>query len=135
MRMPFAFSNCGWMSTSQDCSLWGGLMYSSCPFIRLLAICFQHCSLPTDLNILRRQLLHVPSAIVTAVDHGNTAALVLLDVLAVFDTVDYNILLKRLAVVFQRNWKCLQMVPILPMWPFTGHSFWASTMICYPARL
>jgi len=40
------------------------------------------------------------SDLLDAVDRGDTAALVLLDLTAAFDTVDHKILLKRLRVTF-----------------------------------
>jgi len=45
-------------------------------------------------------VLRVLSDILQAVDRGNSAALVLLDLSAAFDTVDHEILLQRLRVTF-----------------------------------
>jgi len=45
-------------------------------------------------------ILRVLSDIILAVDRGDVAALVLLDLSAAFDTVDHDILLQRLRVTF-----------------------------------
>jgi len=45
-------------------------------------------------------VLQVLSDVLQAVDRGNSAALVLLDLSAAFNTVDYEILLQRLPVTF-----------------------------------
>ena len=52
----------------------------------------------TDTAVLR-----VLSDILQAVDRGDLAALVLLDLLAAFDTVDHSILLQRLQQTFGIN--------------------------------
>ena len=48
-------------------------------------------------------VLHVLSDILSTVDCGHVAALVLLDLLAAFDTVDHDILLQRLRLSFGIN--------------------------------
>jgi len=48
----------------------------------------------------RTATIHVLSGLLDAVDRGDTAALVLLDLSAAFDTVDHEILLERLRVIF-----------------------------------
>jgi len=48
-------------------------------------------------------ILRVLSDIILAVDHGDVAGLVLLDLSAAFDTVDHDILLQRLRVTFGIN--------------------------------
>jgi hypothetical protein len=45
-------------------------------------------------------VLHVLSEILTAADRGDLSALVLLDLSAAFDTVDHNVLLKRLDISY-----------------------------------
>jgi len=47
-------------------------------------------------HVTKTAVLHVLSEILTAADRGDVSALVLLDQLAVFDTVDHEVLLKRL---------------------------------------
>ena len=48
-------------------------------------------------------VLHVLSEILTAVDRGDVAALILLDLSAAFDTVDHDILLRRLQYSYGVN--------------------------------
>ena len=50
----------------------------------------------------------MPSDVPLAVDHGDFAALALLDLSAAFDTVDYNILLQRLQTSYGINGSALQ---------------------------
>jgi Reverse transcriptase (RNA-dependent DNA polymerase) len=45
-------------------------------------------------------VLHVLSEILTAADCGNLSSLVLLDLSAAFDTVDHEILLRRLEILY-----------------------------------
>jgi len=45
-------------------------------------------------------VLHVLSEILTAADRGDFSALVLLDLSAAFDTVDHEVLLKRLDISY-----------------------------------
>jgi len=47
-----------------------------------------------------RRGTHVLSDILLAVDRGDLAALILLDLTAAFDTVDHDVLLQRLKVSF-----------------------------------
>ena len=55
----------------------------------------------TDTRLLPLlDILRVLSDLLDAVDRGDTASLVLLDLTAAFDTVDHEILLKRLRVTF-----------------------------------
>ena len=62
------------------------------------------CSPPTCCQLTRADLhqavLRVLSDILLAVDHGDVAALILLDLSAAFDTVDYEISLQRLQTTY-----------------------------------
>jgi len=49
----------------------------------------------TNMHSTETAVLRVLSDILQAVDRGNSAALVLLDLSAVFDTVDHEILFQR----------------------------------------
>ena len=51
-------------------------------------------------HLIETAILRVLSDILLAVDRGDFAALTLLDLSAAFDTVDHNILLKRLQTSF-----------------------------------
>ena len=53
-------------------------------------------------------VLHVLSDILLAIDRGDLAALILLDLTAAFDTVDHDILLQRLQMSFGINDVALQ---------------------------
>jgi len=52
-------------------------------------------------------VLRVLSEVLNAVDHGDVAALILLDMSAAFDTVDHLILLQRLTFILLNGWICL----------------------------
>ena len=66
-----------------------------------------------------------------AVDGGDVAALVLLDLSAAFDTVDHSILCKRLQLTFGLDGQVFGMVPFLSSWPFAVCSSWhAEVSIC-----
>ena len=63
-------------------------------------------------------ILRVLSDILAAVDGGNVAALVLLDLSAAFDTVDHDILCRRLQMSFSLSGAVLslQSVSVCPLW-------------------
>ena len=90
----------GQFQTCQSClncrSVW---WLNSCNIIYVLLVCFLHYSF-RPLHSTETALLHVLSDIMAAVDHGDFAALVLLDLSAAFDTVDHDILLQRLQTSF-----------------------------------
>ena len=53
-------------------------------------------------------VLHVLSDILEAVDRGDVAVLALLDLAAAFDTVDHNIVIRRLQKTHGSNGKALR---------------------------
>ena len=53
-------------------------------------------------------LVKIFNDVLTEIDHGNVVLLTLLDLSAAFDTVDHNILLKRLDHSFRISAKCLK---------------------------
>ena len=57
----------------------------------------------TDRQRTETATIRVLSDLLDAVDRGDTAALVLLDLTAAIDTVDHEILLERLRVTFRDN--------------------------------
>ena len=85
-----------------------------------------HHLLPTTQSDFRRgystetATIPVLSDLLDAVDRGDTAALVLLDLSAAFDTVDHEILLDRLSVTFGVTRLCSCMVPVLLRWSLTA---------------
>jgi len=75
----------------------------ACQFVTYLDA---NCLLPSTQSGFRRRysvetvIIRVLSDLLDAVDRGDTAMLVLLDLTATFDTVDHGILLERLQVTF-----------------------------------
>jgi len=93
---------------------------------QLVAYLDNHHLLPTTQSGFRRgystetATIRVLSDLLDAVDRGDTAALVLLDLSAAFDTVDHEILLGRLSVTFGVTRLCSCMVPVLLRWSLTA---------------
>jgi len=69
-------------------------------------------------------VLHVMSDLLEAVDSGDVAALVLLDLSAAFDTVDHGILCRWLQVTFGLDGPVTGLVPFLSSWPVTVRPTW-----------
>jgi len=92
---------------------------------QLVAYLDNHHLLPTNQSGFRRgystetATIRVLSDLLDAVDRGDTAALVLLNLSAAFDTVDHEILLERLSVTFGVT-SSARMVPVLPRWALTA---------------
>ena len=58
------------------------------------------CSQRTEINILQNALIKVQNDILSALDAGSSAILLMLDLSAAFDTIDHDILLSRLCNVY-----------------------------------
>ena len=83
-----------------------------CQMLRWLVQFVWNLSVSTETAVLR-----VLSDILLAVDRGDVAALILLDLSAAFDTVDNEILLQRLQTTYSIRWRRPQMVLVVPAWP------------------
>jgi len=66
--------------------------------------------------------LRVLSDILEAVDSGDVAALVLLDLSAAFDTVDHAIVSTSAGVLWT-GWPCAGVVSVLPVWAVAVRTF------------
>ena len=59
-----------------------------------------------DKHSTETALIKVQNDILSALDVGSSAILLMLDLSAAFDTIDHDILLSRLCNVYGINWRC-----------------------------
>ena len=86
-------------------------------------------------NSTETAVLRVLSVLLQALDSGDAAALVLLDLSVAFDIVDYAILCRWLRLSFGLDGSRSGVVPVIRSWAFTVRSAWCPQFVFCQTRL